>query len=217
MPQEFKLNIRKFQPQDREGVRSIFHDTAFIGQPATVFFDGRAVISDALTLYFTDYEPHSCFVALVNSEVVGCLIGAKDKAVADKVIRDKISANLFWQALSKGVFLKKKNLIFMFNSLASMFKCEFKAPDFTREYPATLHINIKKEFRGLDIGSKLINAFLSYLLEEKVRGVHLATMSDQGADFFSKLGFNLLHQGERSYFSHILHKAVPLYIYGKKL
>jgi len=98
-----------------------------------------------------------------------------------------------------------------------MLKGGFKTPDVTKEYPATFHINLKKQFRGLKIGSRLIESFLQYLKGEKIPGVHLATMSDQSAQFFEKQGFTLLHRGKRAYFKHILHQEVPLYIYGKKL
>lgn len=209
--------IRKFQPKDKDQVRKISHDTAFIGESAAVFFEGEKIISDSLTLYFTDYEPESCFVAEADGEIAGYLIGAKSQIFSEKIINSKIAPRLFWEALKSGVFFNKKNMIFMLNSLSGMMKGEFNLPDFNKEYPAILHINIKKEFRGLDIGSQLIRAYLDYLREEKINGVHLATMSGGAGEFFSKQGFNLLHEGKRSYFKHILHKDTPVYIYGKKL
>jgi GNAT superfamily N-acetyltransferase len=217
LPGEFNLNIRKFEEKDRSGVRSISHDTAFMGQPATLFFEGRETICDALNLYFTDYEPESCFVAEVNSALAGYLIGAKSKAAAEKVFQDKIIFPLFWRALRSGVFINKKNIVFLFNCLKAFFKGSLATPDFTKEYPATFHINIKQEFRGKHIGSALIKAYLDYLKEEMVPGVHLATISQAGADFFSKQSFQLLYEGRRPYFNHILHKDVPLFIFGKKL
>jgi len=209
--------IRKFKSSDREAVRSITYNAAFLGEPAAAFFDGEEIVSDALTLYFTDYEPQSYFVAEVEGGVVGCLAGTKNKNMSEKVSRNKIWPYLLRKALLSGAFFKKKNLAFIFNSLSSIFRGEHKIPDFTAEYPATLHINIKDGFRGKDIGSMLMDAYLDYLKEEGIPGVHLATMSDRAANFFSKQGFVLLYKGTRSYFRHILHRDVPLYIYGKKL
>jgi len=214
---EFSVNIRKFESRDRDQVRSISHDTAFIGQPAGLFFEGREVICDALNSYFTDYEPESCFVAEVNSAVAGYLIGAKSKTTAEKIFKDKIMLPLFWKALRSGVFIKKKNIVFIFNCLKALVKGGLATPDFTKEYPATFHVNIKKEFRGKNIGTDLVNAYLNYLRKEMVPGVHLATLSRAGADFFSKQSFQLLWEGKRPYFRHILHQDAPLYIYGKKL
>lgn len=217
MPENLKPIIRKFEARDKEAVRTITHDTALMGEPASKFLDAEEIVSDALTLYYTDYEPQSCFVAELDGIVIGCLIGAKNKAASEKIISSKISRSLFWKALGGGFFFKKKNIVFIFKVLAGILKGEFKAPDFNQKYPATLHINIKKGFRGLRVGHYLIEAYLNYLKEARVKGVHLATMSKEGGEFFSNCGFDLLYSGERSYFSHILHRKVPLYIYGKEL
>lgn len=217
MPESPGVSIRKFEARDRAALRKIAHDTALMGEPASLFFEGEKIFTDALTLYFTDYEPESCLVAEKDGEVVGYLVGTKDRDSSEKIISQKITLPLFIEALKSGVFLKKKNVIFIFNALASMAKGEFNAPHFNTQYPAELHINIKKGFRGLNAGSMLITAFLDYLRRQKVIGVHLATMSKEGADFFEKNGFELLCAGKRSYFRHILKRDVPLYIYGKKL
>lgn len=217
MAQDQEIKIRKFESRDTQAVRKISFDTAFMGEPAAAFFEGEALFSEALTLYFTGYEPQSCFVAEADSQVIGCLIGAKDKALSEKVFGKKIAPGLFCRALREGTLLKKKNIVFFSRCLLDMIMGKFVAPDFNKEYPATLHINISKGFRGRDIGTDLISAYLDYLKKEGVVGVHLATMSDSAANFFSRLGFNLLHKSSRSYFRHILRKDVPLYIYGRKL
>lgn len=211
------ISIRKFEAKDREAVRNITYNTALMGEPASLFFDGEEIICDALTLYYTDYEPQSCFVAEADGEVVGCLIGARNKAASEKIISDKILPKLFCKAFRSGSFLKIKNIAFIFRAIISVIRGEFMAPDFSKEYPATLHINIKQGFRGLRIGSKLINAYLCYLKENQVTALHLATMSEAAGKFFADCGFSLLYTGKRSYFRHLLHKDVPLYIYGKRL
>lgn len=209
--------IRKYEHRDRQPVRDIMHDTAFMGEPASAFVDAREIFADALSLYFTDYEPQSCFVAEVNRDIIGCLLGAKNKAASDKIIARRIIPRIFRQAAASGALFRRKNIIFIFKSVLSLIKGEFGEPDFSRSYPATFHINVKKGYRGMEVGSKLIFAYLEYLKQEKVPAVHLATMSDRAADFFKKQGFTLLHSGRRSYFSHILHKEVPIYVYGKIL
>jgi hypothetical protein len=215
--QASEVIIRKFEAKDRQAVRQIVHDTALIGEPAVLFFDGQEVISDAFSLYFTDYEPASSFVAQINGQVVGYLIGARKKIISEEILRDKIVLPLFFKALKAGIFLKAKNLIFIFSCLIDLLKNGVKTPDFNRAYPATFHINIKRGFRGQNIGSGLISAYLDYLKKEGEPGVHLATMSDQAANFFLHQGFKMLYKGKRSYFRHILHRDVPLYIFGKLL
>lgn len=209
--------IRPYKKEERNYIRDIAWGTAFMGESADIFFADKEIFADFLTLYFTDYEPESCFVAEVNNSVVGYLIGAKNINLSKRVFLFKIAPRLFTKVLLNGLLFKKKNLIFFFYYLLSFFKGEFKKPDFSKLYPATLHINLSKGFRGLGIGSRLIAAYLDYLSKEKIPGVLLATMSEKASSFFVKQGFELLNRSRRSYFKYILHKDIPIYIYGKLL
>ena len=209
--------IRPYEKKDRQAVRNIAFDTALLGEPASAFFDDQEVFSDFLTQYFLDFEPQSCFVAEYEKQVIGYCMGAEDARILEKTFKEKIFAKLLWKAISRNVHLKKKSLVFAFNSLISLLRGEFKQPDFSQDYPATLHINIHYAFRSMGIGSQLMKKFLGYLAQEKVKGVHLATLSDQAAHFYEKIGFILLHQGKRSYLRNILGKELTCYIFGKKI
>jgi len=210
--------IRQYNKDDCSSIRDIAWDTAFIGKSADIFFDGKDILTDLLTKYFTDYEPESCFVALNSrSEIVGYLLGAKSTVSLARVFSFKIFPRLLISAIIKGTFLKKKNLLFIFHCLNSFLRQEFKMPDFTKEYPATLHINLKENWRDLKVGSNLIAVYLDYLVKAKIPGISLATLSNRAADFFSRQGFHLLYKAHRSYFRHILQEDLPLYIYGKRL
>lgn len=217
MAHEQTVIIRKFQNDDREDVRRICCETALIGQPSSFFFEDDAIFADALTKYFTDYEPESCFVAGSDGEVVGYLTGAKNIKVMDKIFLHKIAFGLLYKALLRGTLTKKKNVFFFFYLLRSFIKLEFRMPDFSKKYPATLHININKDYRGKGIGSRLIADYLIYLRRESIPGVHFATMSRQASKFFTKQGFDLLYEGKRSYLKHVLLEDILLRIYGKKL
>jgi GNAT superfamily N-acetyltransferase len=188
-----------------------------MGESAGLFFQGQEVISDAFSLYFTDYEPGSCFVAEINDQVAGYLIGAKNKIDAEVIFNRQIALPLVLKALKSGIFLSIKNLKFIFGCLIDLLKNGIHTPDFNQAYPATFHLNIKADFRGQDIGAKLISSYLDYLKIEGVSGVHLATMSERAVNFFLAQGFGQLYKGKRSYFRHILHRDVPLYIFGKLL
>ena len=211
------LVIRKYSSRDRPAVRRICCETALMGEPSAIFFDDDEIFADALTVYFTDYEPESCFVAEYDNNVVGYLLGAKDAGRMDKIFAGKITMPLFIKVLRRGALIRKKNVKFLFRVFLSLVKGEFKMPVFSKDYPATLHINIIKECRTAGIGSKLINAYLDYLRALGIKGVHFATMSDKAGQFFSKQNFQPLFQGERSYFRYFLDKNVPVYIYGMRL
>ena len=209
--------IRKYNANDRSAVRRISCATALMGEPSAVFFDDDEIFADALTIYFTDYEPESCFVAEYENSVIGYLLGAKDVSRMDKIFSGKIALPLFIKALRRCAFFHKRNAKFLFHVLLSLLKGEFKALTFSKGYPATLHINIIQKYRAGGIGSKLINTYLDYLKEQAVEGVHFATMSDKASQFFKKQNFQLLFQGRRSYFRYLLGKSIPFYIYGIRI
>ncbi len=77
--------IRPYQGKDREAIRKIAFDTAFMGEPAEVFFTDQEVLADILTDYFTDHEPESLFVAESGGAIVGYLLGAKDSARVSRI------------------------------------------------------------------------------------------------------------------------------------
>ena len=209
--------IRKFRKDDRKDVRRICCATALKGKPSSLFFAGDEVLADALTLYFTDYEPESCFVAECNGVVTGYIIGSRDVSVAKRVARTSIMPWLIVKALVRGTLFKGKNIRFIWHCLISFFKREFDEPDFSKTYPATLHINIQEGWRDVGLGAKLIEAYLSYLIAQGVAGVHFATLSEQASKFFQNQHFELLYAGRRSYFRYILGRDIPIYIYGKRL
>jgi GNAT superfamily N-acetyltransferase len=195
-------------------VRRISVLTALMGRPSSLFFDDDEILADALTGYFTDFEPASCFVAEWDNTVVGYLLGAKDVRRMESIFSGKIALPLVMRALRRGTFFHRKNLNFLLRLLLSFGKGEFKTPSFLKDYPAVLHINVLEEARATGIGPKLMHAYRGYLKEQGVKGVHCATMSDQGGRFFKKQGFQLLFQGERSTFRYFLGQNVPLYVYG---
>lgn len=209
--------VRKFNGKDRAAVRKISLDTAFMGKSAAVFFNGSQILADALTLYFTDYEPDSCFVATKDNQVVGYLIGSKNVAIMRKFLKLKILPQLFLKSITKGIFLKAKNVRFFIYCMASFLQGEFFVPDFTDQYPATLHININNNFRGLNIGKSLMEHYLSFLKENSVSGVHCSTSSSGAKQFFIKEGFHLLFQKKISYWKHYSGKNTSYYALGKKL
>ncbi len=209
--------IRKFHKDDTDSVRNIAWDTAFMGEPADAFFEDKEILEDFLTLYFTAYEPESCFVAEKENRIIGYLLGAKDTNVISWVFAKKILPCLLFKAVARGTLFKPKNAVFIKNLLKSMIKKEFKQPDFHKSYPAVLHINLKKGFRGQGIGSNLISAYIDYLTKQNITGLHLATMSEKAKEFFAKTGFTQAYRASRSYFKYILHKEISVYIYAKNV
>ena len=205
--------IRKYRPEDRVELRKIACDTAFRGDCVEHFFDDRDIMADALTSQFIDYEPESCFVAVHRDKVVGYLIGSRDVRRSRKLFICKVLPRLLVKAVVRRALFSRKNRTFSSHVLRSFIKGEFRIPDYSAIYPATLHINVDRDFRGKGIGSGLIGAYLNYLAEQGVRGAHLETMSETAASFFEKQGFQLLYSREQSYFRYLLRTNISLMIF----
>ena len=99
----------------------------------------------------------------------------------------------------------------------SFIKGEFKLPDYSLKYPATLHINIDREFRGDKLGAKLINHYLKYLRIEDVSGVSFGTMSESAKRFFSNMGFKILYKIKQTYMDYLVKEDLTYYIFGRTL
>ena len=77
MPTEKTFAIRKFQPADRARVRELCCETGFLGKPIDPVFGDRELFADYLSAYYTDWEPESAFVLLVNGDIRGYLLGSR--------------------------------------------------------------------------------------------------------------------------------------------
>jgi ribosomal protein S18 acetylase RimI-like enzyme len=212
-----KIIIRKFSKKDRKAVRRIACETAFWGSSRHEFFEDDEILADLLTKYYTDYEPYYCFVAAYNDSVVGYLTGARNVSVMNRVFYFSIIPKLILKSIGRGFFIKKNTTEFLLHCLSSLFKGEFSAPDFSSKYPATLHINFNRDFQNLGIGRNLINKYLDFLKEEKVKGVHFGTTSEGAKIFFTKMGFKLLLTKKRTYLKYKIGKEQFLYVFGKDI
>ena len=209
--------IRKYDSKDRADIRRISCETAFLEYNRKRVFDDDEILADAFTLYFTDYEPGSCFVAVIDGVVSGYVIGTTDAFKMARISRSRIFRFLFMKALRRGIFFSQTNLELLFCLFKSFVKREFKEPSFIKDYPAMLHINVSKEFRGKGVGAKLIETYLDFLKENKSKGVHFGTLSERAKNFYLRMGFSVLHQGIRSYLKPYIGESVHYYVLGRKL
>lgn len=217
MPESGSVIIRKFAAGDRGRIRSIGCQTAFVGVPHENIFTDSEVLADLLTSPYTDHEPQSCFVAEHSGRVVGYLIGAKNSRLIERVARNSIFPRAVLKAVLRGAFFKGRNLRFLLYLTQALLKGELSTPDFSRDFPATLHINIENGYRKQGIGSRLIRAYLDYLANNEVPGVHFGTFSSEGFNFFKKTGFEILFEGKRSYLKPYIGRDLSFFVFGKKL
>lgn len=211
------ITIRRFIDSDREAIRWITFNTAFLGKPASIFFDDEEIFCDTLSLYFTDYEPKSCFVAVFKNKVIGYIYGTKNIPKMNQIFTSKIVPRLGIKAIDRGTLYSKKVQEFLMYCSASFLKGELTTPNYAKEYPATFHINIDRNFRGLRIGSDLLNTFFKYLRDSAIPGIQCSTMSEKAKNFFVKMGFQVLFKTSRSFWKAYTGQTLTYHVLGMNL
>jgi GNAT superfamily N-acetyltransferase len=211
------IRIRRYNKKDRQTVRDICWETAFLGKPADAFFQDREILCDFLTAYFTDYEPQGAFVADAGGKVVGYLISVRDVKVMERKLKRVLLPKLILKAVIRGTLFHLKNLGFIVRCIISLMRGEFRSVDISESPVATFHINLRAGHRGEGIGAKLLHAFEFYLRQARVPEVVASTASAEAGKFFMRHGFRHVVSVERSYWKHLTGKKTKVSLYGKRV
>lgn len=185
------VKIRKYRKKDRDDVRRIACDTGFLGKPIDPIFEDRDLWADALTSYYLDIEPESCFVAEDNGRVIGYLLGCVDlwkQELYIKAIKLRMIAKVAFRYLFAGYNRRTKKFIryLLFTRMGEEAKP-------VRSF-AHFHINLEPKYRDIGIGTRLVKNFFDYLSKKDVKGVYVQTFSfdsSRSVNFFRKLGFSV--------------------------
>jgi len=182
--------LRAYQVRDRPQVRALACDTAARGEPVEEFFHDRELFADALTTYYTDWEPQALWVAEYNGQVVGYLTGCLDDRRYRRLMVRRILPRLILRALGRGAFLHP-NTWRLAAAAWRTWRLGRRRHRDRETYPAHLHVNLQQGFRGRRIGERLVQRFLQQAVAAGVPGVRAAVRSDNAAAgrFFARLGF----------------------------
>ncbi len=200
--------IRKFKKGDEAEIKKISGDSAFMGEPVEIFFQDRALFTDAWTDFYLKYEPESIFVAEDRGKVIGYLVGCKDSRKELKKLRlmaPRFIAKMILRTVS-GVYTAKTRKMAKYYLLQSGNEIS-KVP---REF-AHFHINLDKKYRGKGIGSRLMNAYFKYLKENGVNGVYCQTFDYEGSksvEFFKKHGMKMYDRKETKIYKDYFKKKM---------
>ncbi len=194
MSDEKRFEIRKFQAADRARVRELCCETGFLGNPIDPVFEDRELFADYLTAYYTDWEPQSSFVLLVNGQIRGYLLGSRHP------FRQQCYA--FYQNLS--LFLRGAFRYPRYNAASKKF-VQWILRTAWREVPAAprrtahFHINLLADARQVATTRAMTDSYLQYLHacgEKRVYGQMVVFEDRRGAKIFERYGFKVLNKSE---------------------
>lgn len=186
-----KFLLRLYEPHDREAVRQICCETADCGEPMDRWFPDREIFADLLMRYYTDWEPSSLWVAVAEGRVVGYLAACHNTTRYRRLMAFWIVPSTVLKALLRGLLWHPKVRALLWANCRIGFHRQ-RIP--LKKYPAHLHVNLRRSYRGLHIGELLVEQWLHHARETGIRGVHVGVNADNanGCRFFEAMGFQPL-------------------------
>ena len=194
MANDKKFEIRKFQPADRERVRELCCETGFLGNPIDPVFEDRELFADYLSAYYTDWEPESAFVLLMNGEIRGYLLGS----------RHPFRQQLYNLYNNVALFLRGVVRYPRYNAASKKF-VHWILRQAWREVPASprrtahFHVNLLADARSVAQTRALMDSYLRYLSEngeKRVFGQMVVFEDRRGTRMFERYGFKVLNKAE---------------------
>ncbi|MEQ1852080.1 MAG: GNAT family acetyltransferase [Chthoniobacteraceae bacterium] len=210
-----KVEIRRYEPADREAIRALCCDTGFLGKPIDPAFEDRELFADYLTSFYTDCEPESAFVLAVDGEVRGYLLGSRRPFLQQLY---NVVNNL--RLLAKGAFRYGR-----YNAASKKF-IRWILTQAWREVPAVprkaahFHFNILPDSRKLATTRALTEAYFEHLRacgETRVYGQVVVFEDRRGAKLFERYGFKVLNKSEITKYRHLHPQPVYLCTVLKEL
>lgn len=191
---EKKFEIRKFRSEDRVRVRELCCATGFLGTPIDPVFEDRELFADYLTAYYTDWEPESAFVLLVNGDIRGYLLGSR-RPLRQQLYNFYNNAALLLRGIVRYPRYAASSKKFVHWVLRTAWREVPAAPRRTAHF----HINLLPEARSVAHTRAIMDAYLRHLTEhgeKRVYGQVVVFEDRRGTKMFERYGFRVLNRAE---------------------
>lgn len=168
------IEIRKYQPKDKENVLKILFETSSMPIETE---DQREFLMLMFNDYYTEVEADSCFVAVnENDEAVGYILCARNF--------DEYYKNFKRFYLPE---IRELGLNYYVMAIGEIFVHRI----YRKKYPAHLHIDILETCQGQGVGRRLVSALSEHLSKTGTHGLMLSCgMGNKGAiKFYEKNNF----------------------------
>ncbi len=188
------ITIRPYQASDRDRLRYICYETGFMGDSPEFYWKDRKSFQIMWCGYYTDVEPESTFVGVIDEKVVGYVLGCVDSKKAWDPIQIGIS-----HAIKRGCIFRpgtSKTMVRTLSDVATEIIVHHNLPPKVFKddrWPSHLPIDILEEGRGVKIGQKLIMTLIEYMKSKGSPGLHLETLYENvnAIKFFKHCGFSI--------------------------
>lgn len=182
------MTVQSASTADFEALGQIAYETGFFGASAARFFGDPTLFADLWVRPYL-YGPGCCnHLALLDDRPIGYILGTCDlKAYQRNMAVRQVPAVL--AGLFTGRYPQARaSLPYLLRLLRYPAR---HAP--TQAYPAQLHLNLLPEARGHGLGRRLLETYLTCLMDRHVSGVQLSTTEENSAALalYEKVGFKV--------------------------
>ena len=194
MPAPRQFEIRKFEAADRQRVRDLCCATGCLGEPIDPVFEDRELFADYLTAYYTDWEPESAFVLLVDGDIRGYLLGSR-RPLRQQLYACYQNASLFL----RGIFRYPRYTAASKKFVQWIFRTAWREVPAAPKRTAHFHINLLADARQVATTRALMDAYLKYLHDHGERAVYgqMVVFEDRRSTrMFERYGFRVLNKAE---------------------
>lgn len=170
------------------------------------------------SIYYTDFEPESAWVAAAGMDVIGFLTGCRDTRRQQRLLRGRLIPDLLWSVVRGRYRLGPKTWQYAGRLALGILRDELLHVDL-EAYPAHLHVNVAREWRGIGMGKQLLTASLDQFRHAGIPGVHLETSSQNVAacKLYQRLGFRLVDTRITRLWNGLVAQEVENRAYAMKL
>ena len=192
---EEKIIIRPYERSDLPSLYKICLETGDSGKDATHLHNDPKLKGHFYAAPYAVLEPELCFIATLNNEPNGYILGTQDSQKFHELTEKKWFPNLREQYLMPPDSDNSHDA-----RMIRLIHEGYTFKDELKEYPAHLHIDLLPSTQGKGIGKKIMFTFIDKLKELNVPALHLEVgKKNQGAiKFYEKLGFHLIKEYEYS-------------------
>jgi ribosomal protein S18 acetylase RimI-like enzyme len=198
-----QIQIRGYQPDDRDQVYRICLQTANNGGDGTAIFRDPRLPGDVYAVPYAIFEPSLTLVAQDAGGVGGYIVATLDSLEFGRRLErgwwpamraryPEPSPDLAW-----GLSVQERTAL---SNIHHQWKPGQNVPS---GYPSHLHINLLPPLQGRGVGRRLIMTLLGRLREAGSPGVHLTSglANLRAAGFYQHLGFSELAASDMHMFA----------------
>jgi ribosomal protein S18 acetylase RimI-like enzyme len=212
--------IRPYRRADREAVRDVCWQTAYLGSPIDFLYQDRESWADLFTSYYTDAEPESAWVVVApDQRVVGYLLGCVDTRRATSEWRIALRHHV-----TRFLWARPGTAAFWWRLFRDRIRAAGRAgtPVDLVRFPAHTHIDLLPEARACGVATRLFEAWHARLEQLGVPGVHCQILAAnvRVTALLTRLGYQLrgepflvpgmrTPQGQRAHGRLIVKSLVP--------